>query len=271
MHPRVARVLSARNIDRAAFVAACAQAVAKAGDEAEVSPRMQLCAALVAEPGGALCDVGGSISLYLVVLKLMGMDITVVDTLPYLDVAHLQIGGFRDKTLRRLDLFDKLGIAIDRQDVFAASLPASRFDVTCAYETIEHFPQSPKPVLENMVKALKAGGRLCLSVPNVARIEMRLRVLGGRTPHESYADYFMNGNPYFGHYREMTVSEMGFVAKALGLEKLRLFTTDMTYESMKRKNPLQRAALAFNNATGFTDFILPTGMRKHVWLEARKP
>jgi hypothetical protein len=136
MHPRVARVLSARNIDRAAFVAACREAVAKAGDEAEVSPRMQLCAALVVEPGGSLCDVGGSISLYLVALKLMGMDITVVDTLPYLDVAHLQIGGFRDKTLRRLGLFDKLGITIDRQDIFSAALPAGRYDVTCAYETI---------------------------------------------------------------------------------------------------------------------------------------
>ena len=41
--------------------------------------------------------------------------------------------------------------------------------------------------------------------------------------------------------------------------------------SMKKKNLLQRAALAFNNRTGFTDMILPPTLRKHVWLEARKP
>ena len=118
------------------------------------------------------------------------MDITVVDTLPYLDVAHLQIGGFRDKTLRRLDLFDKLGIAIARQDVFSASLPASRYDVTARTKPSSTFHSRRNRCWKAMVKALKAGGRLCLSVPNVARIEMRLRVLGGRTPHESYADYF---------------------------------------------------------------------------------
>lgn len=270
MHPRVSRVLAERKIPRDLFERALADAVARAGDEAQVSPRMQLCAALVAEPGGRLCDVGGSVSLYLVVLKLIGMEVTVVDTLPYLDVAHLQIGGFRDKTLRRLDLFDRLGIVIDRRDVFTAELPAERYDAVCAYETIEHFAQSPKPVLTRMTAALGAGGRLCLSVPNVARLEMRLRVLGGRTPHESYAYYFEHGNPYFGHYREMTIGEMGHVAKALGLETLRLFTTDMSYESLKRKNVVQRAALAFNNRTGFSDMILPTTMRSRVWLEARK-
>lgn len=271
MHPRILRILSDHGISRDAFRKALAEAVRLAGDETQVSPRMQMCAALCAKPGGSLCDVGGSVSLYLVVLKSLGMDVTVVDTLPYLDVAHLQIGGFKDKTLRRLDLFEKIGIRIDRQDAFAMTLPTDSFDVACAFETIEHFSQSPKPVLEEMRKALKPGGRLCLSVPNIARLQARLRLLSGISPYERYSYYFDNGNPYFGHHREMTVAEMAYIPKALGLDVVRLFSSDIPYESMKRQNLLKKASLAFNNRTGLTDFLLPTGLHKHIWLEAQKP
>jgi SAM-dependent methyltransferase len=271
MHPRISGILAQRGMPRDRFEGALAQAVRLAGDEVEVSPRMQLCAALCAEPGARLVDVGGSVSLYLVVLQQLGMGITVVDTLPYLEVEHLQVGDFKDKTLRRIELFEKLGIAIDRRDAFSMTLPADAYDVACAFETIEHFPQSPKPVLEEMRRSLIPGGRLCLSVPNVARLQTRMRVLAGYSPYERYSYYFDNGNPFFGHHREMTVAEMAYIPKALGLETVRLFTSDIPYESMKRPNPLKKAVLEFYNRTGITDWLLPRGFHKHVWLEARKP
>src|SRR5262249_16877932 len=127
-----------------------------------------------------------------------------------------------------------------------------------------------KPVLEQMHTSLKSGGRLCLSVPNIARIQARLRLLFGTSPYERYSYYFDNGNPFYGHHREMTVSEVGYIPKALGMTTVRLFSSDIPYESMKRQNPLKKAVLAFNNRTGFTDFILPRGTHKHIWLEASK-
>jgi SAM-dependent methyltransferase len=271
MHPRVSRILAERGIARERFERALAEAVRLAGDEAEVSARMQLCAALCAEPGGRLVDVGGSVSFYLVVLRQLGMEITVVDTLPYLEVEHLQIGGFKDKTLRRIALFEKLGIAIDRRDAFSMTLPSESYDVACAFETIEHFPQSPKPVLAQMRDALVPGGRMCISVPNIARLQARMRLLLGTSPHERYAYYFHNGNPFYGHHREMTVQEVGYIPGALEMETVRLFSSDIPYESMKAQNALKKAALAFSNATGITDWVLPRGFHKHVWLEARKP
>jgi SAM-dependent methyltransferase len=270
MHPRVSRILAERKVSRAHFEKALAEAVRLAGDEAAVSPRMQLCAALCAEPGARLIDVGGSISLYLVVLQALGMRITVVDTLPYLDVDHLQVGDFKDKTLRRIALFERLGIAIDRRDIFEMELEPQSCEVTCAFETIEHFAQSPKPVLTQMRDALAPGGRMCLSVPNIARLQTRMRLLLGGSPHERYSYYFHHGNPFYGHHREMTVKEVAYIPEALGMETVRLFSSDIPYESMKTPNTLKKATLAFSNATGLTDWVLPRGMHKHIWLEAQK-
>ena len=271
LHPRVSRILAERGVSRERFAQALAEAARLAGDEAAVSTRMQLCAALCVQPGGRLLDVGGSVSLYLVVLHLLEMQVHIVDTLPYLEEEHLQKGGFKDKVLRRLALFDRLGIVVDRQDVFQMELPAQSWDVACAFETIEHFSQSPKPVLTRMRDALVPGGRLCLSVPNVARLQARLRLLLGTSPYDRYSEYFEHGNPFHGHHREMTVEEVRYIPRALGMETVRLFSSDIPYESMKAQNALKRAFLAFSNNTGFSDFLLPTGTHKHIWLEARRP
>jgi 2-polyprenyl-3-methyl-5-hydroxy-6-metoxy-1,4-benzoquinol methylase len=270
MHPRISQILSRRGIARDRFEKALAQAVQLAGDEPWVSPRMQLCAAMTAKPGGSLCDAGGSTSMYLVVLACLDMEVTVIDPLPYLDVDHLRIGELREKTLRRLELFEKLGIHIDRRDVFTVELAPDSYDVCCAFETIEHFSQSPKPVLAQLTKALVPGGRLCLSVPNIARLQARMKLLLGKSPYERYQYYFDHGNPYHGHHREMTVQEVAYIPKALDLEVVRLFTSDIPYESAKKKNTLQKALLAFSNRTGLSDLILPTGTHKHIWLEAMK-
>jgi SAM-dependent methyltransferase len=185
-------------------------------------------------------------------------------------VDHLQVGDFKDKTLRRIALFERLGIAIDRRDIFGMTLPPESCEVACAFETIEHFPQSPKPVLTQMRDALVPGGRMCLSVPNVARLQTRLQLLAGGSPYERYSYYFHSGNPFYGHHREMTVKEVGYIPEALEMETVRVFSSDIPYESMKKQSALKKATLAFYNATGFTDWVLPRGMHKHIWLEARK-
>ncbi|MCE4226101.1 class I SAM-dependent methyltransferase [Methylobacterium sp. C25] len=271
MHPTVERILNKRGMARAAFESACAEACRMLGDQQDISARMQVSAALASAPGGRLCDVGGSISAYLVVCHVLGTEVTVVDTLPYAEPREKErIQEIAEEVRRRLELFDRIGIRIDRSDAYEMSLPADHFDAAVAFETMEHFPHSPKPVLDKMAKSLKPGGRLCLSVPNLARIEMRFRVLAGRTAHENFAEFFREGYPHLGHHREYTLSEFEAIPAMLGLETVQVFSVNATYESRKRKNASQRFMIDLEERYGLGDRVLPPTWRKHVWLEARK-
>jgi SAM-dependent methyltransferase len=267
MHPTVERILRRRNIPVADFSAAVTEALRLLGDQSAISARMQIAAALSAHPGGRLCDVGGSTSAYLVVAHVLGTAVTVVDTLPYADDAT---PGFPDEVRRRLELFDKLGITIQRSDIFVTPLSSATFDVAVAFETIEHFDHSPKPVLSAMVDALVPGGRLCLSTPNIARIDMRMRLLRGKTVHEHFPTFFNDGNPFLGHHREYTLSEFQALPGMLGLEPVEVFAVNAAYESRKTKNAWQRFMIGLEERHGLGDRLLPPSWRKHVWLDAHK-
>ncbi|WP_162560469.1 class I SAM-dependent methyltransferase [Methylobacterium durans] len=240
------------------------------GDQPSISARMQLAAALATVPGGKLCDVGGSTSAYLLVAHVLGTHVTIVDTMPYVDGGPGAVPGFEAEVRRRLTLFEKLGLAVRRTDVFETGLPADHFDVAVAFETIEHFAHSPKPVLEAMVKSLHPGGRLCLSTPNIARIEMRLRLLAGRTVHERLVPFFHDGNPFLGHHREYTLNEFEALPDLLGLKAVAVFAANVTYESRKRKTAAQHFLINLEERYGLGDLLLPPTWRKHVWLEAMK-
>lgn len=231
---------------------------------------MQIAASLAAAPGGRLCDVGGSTSAYLVVAHVLGTQVTVVDTLPYVDQDEAAAPGFSAEVRRRMDLFDRIGIRIERADIYATGLPEAAYDAAVAFETIEHFPHSPKPVLTAMAASLKPGGRLCLSTPNIARIEMRLRLLAGRTVHERFEPFFHDGTPYLGHHREYTLSEFRALPRLLGLEPVEVFAANVAYESRKRKTAAQRLLISLEERHGLGDRLLPPTWRKHVWLEARR-
>ena len=262
MHPRLKKVLRRRQIDVREFNLACKKALEIVGQE-RVSERMRIAAALAVSPGKRLCDVGGGVSLYPLIAHVLGTDVTIADLLPEYET--------NPEIKRKVDVLQSAGIRFLRGDIADRTVEPGNFDTVTAYETIEHFPHSPKPVLKKLVSALSPGGRLCLSVPNVARIEMRLRVLKGRTPHEGIDGFFHNGSPFLGHHREYTKREIAFIAKALDLEILEMFGLNITYESVKKKSLVQRALIACEENWAIGDYIMPDTLRHHIWMEARKP
>ena len=261
MHPRLKKILRRRHIDAREFDLACKKALGIVGQE-KISERMRIAAALAVSPGKRLCDVGGGVSLYPLVAQILGADVTVIDLLPdYETNAVLK---------KKVDTLAQAGIRFIRGDIADPNVAPGNIDTVTAYETIEHFPHSPKPALTKLVSALVPGGRLCLSVPNIARFEMRLRALKGRTPHEGIDGFFHNGSPFLGHHREYTRGEVAFLANALGLEILQIFGMNITYESVKKKSVVQRALISLEENWAIGDHIMPDTLRHHIWLEARK-
>lgn len=261
MHPRLVRVLRERGIAASDFDAACRRACDAAGVPGPISTRMKVSAAMMAVPGGRVCDVGGGPALYPIVALFLGSDVTIVDDLR----------GWDDAVRRRIEAFAELGARYVEADIEALPLAPETYDAVVAYETIEHLPNSPRPALEKMAGALKPGGRLCLSVPNIARIDQRLRLLRGRSPHESVKHFFREGTPFFGHHREYTLGELAWMAGELGLDEIRTFGLNVTYESLKTKTPAQKLLLRLDEEFGLGDRVLPHTLRHHAWLQARKP
>ena len=254
LHRWTKRILAGKNLSPAEFEKAVATACT-AMDAPAPPQRMLICAALCYEPGGSMLDLGGGTSLYSPILRALGMDVTVVDL--FVDDA---VG------LARLS---EQGIATIRSDLYAADLPEAAYDVVGMFETIEHLPHSPKPILEKVVTALKPGGRFVLSVPNMARIENRMRMLMGRNPMGKYRVFFHDGNPFLGHHREMTMDEVRFAAAAVGLANARVVTTDHRYKQIGRPG-LSRWFADQNDLHGISDALSPPGWRRQIWLTAER-
>jgi SAM-dependent methyltransferase len=89
------------------------------------------------------------------------------------------------------------------------------FDLVVALELFEHLPE-PEPVLRRMRQALRPGGRILLSVPNVGHYSVVADLAAGRW------DYLPIGLLCYTHYRFFTRRTLEDWLERLGFERHRL-------------------------------------------------
>ena len=271
MNKKILQIIEDKNLAIADFQQAVSETKNILGDiPAELGERILLTAAMSYEKDKKLCDVGGHVGAYLLILKRLGMDVTVIDFFPELEEDSYLHNIQSDHTSKKIKRFKEQGIHIINADVYDMNLEDESVDVMTSFECFEHFAHSPKPVMEQMVNALRKGGRLTISVPNIARIENRLRLLFGETALEKYAHFYHHGNPFIGHHREMTAKEVRWLIEENGLEITDFFTTDITVQSMKKRKAAKKWISKMNYEYGITDKIIPQNMRKHIWTSAIK-
>jgi SAM-dependent methyltransferase len=70
-------------------------------------------------------------------------------------------------------------------------------------EVMEHFPLSPDFFVAQLIRLLRPGGQLILSVPNFATWEHRMGLLRGRNPQDPMDARFV----YYAHHREPVMAE----------------------------------------------------------------
>lgn len=264
--------LNKNGVSEEVFLGAVAKACDLVEDEKDPGERILLTAAVVAQPGLTHCDYGGGVGLYNIILALLGMEITVVDSFHQVDDPNPVLRKMYED---RLELFKELGIKWKSADILSDFTDGqTKYQSASCFETIEHLPHSPKPFLDQVMDELETGGRFALSVPNVARIEQRFRVFFGRTPHEKYPNFYETGTPFWGHHREMTEAEILWLSKRLNLAESTVFGTDITYKPLpgigkKKRSGAKKFMSNLNYDVGITDFIVPRRMRKHLWLVGR--
>lgn len=227
----------------------------------ENSERSRLIASVAYGKDEHILDVGSYVSIYPVVLRILGMEVTILDSFPqrrYLDKAEKI-----DYVIE--NIYAPLGIHIIYSDAYSAKLSENSYDRVSAFEVFEHLVDSPKPILEKIYKSLRPEGKFIMSIPNIARLGSRLKVLLGKSPLPDYSYYFEQGNPFTGHRREMTTQEVKLMLVKSGFELEDIFTTNIFV-------PLPLDSLSMKWYHLLLDNIwLPTNLRRAIWAIARKP
>jgi SAM-dependent methyltransferase len=130
-----------------------------------------------------------------------------------------------DRTDHLKDRFERAGVTLRSCDLDGGKIPLDdgAFDFVLCAETLEHVFAPPTQVLREIARLLRPGGRMLLSVPNLATLRNRLRLLLGRSPlpnpDRQMATDLVHGH---GHVREYTRKELVAVCRAAGFEILRV-------------------------------------------------
>jgi SAM-dependent methyltransferase len=178
-----------------------------------------------------VCDLGAGAGIVPSVLAECGYSVNAFDNWnEYAAEFDNQMGATAD-FLRR---FDQFGVYHENCDLLSAKvpLPDASQDLVSAYSVLEHFPK-PHLLMNEIYRLLKPGGLAVILVPNAANLQSRLRHALGRSPHpHSWREFYSSS--FFGHYRELTTSEVEAIFKEWRFDVLELLTS----ESSRTNTPL---------------------------------
>lgn len=201
---------------------------------------------------GSVLDLGAGNGVVSVGFQAAGAQVTVADNWqPYaqeytdLDKPSMHHMGDRDYILER---FRKHNIRTIETNLLEGNLPLEdeTFDMVMILAVIEHFPGSPKKILEEAKRVLKPGGILAIEVPNIAALRNRLKLLIGKSVHFSIEDWYRS-DPFYGHFREMTRAELQKYVEFLGMETLWIRTSNSSFLNTKYADGHYERKYRFNS------------------------
>jgi len=181
-----------------------------------------------------ICDLGGGVGLFSAGCAALGLKRTVL------------VDDFQDPVNHRigdsiLDVHRSCGVEVISCDVVTDGINdiAGAFDVVSTFDSMEHWHHSPKRLFHAVMAKLKPGGSFILGVPNCVNLRKRIAVPLGRGKWSGMQDWY-ESEVFRGHVREPDVSDLRYIARDLGLVKIKIYGRNwMGYLSGK---PLVRLA-----------------------------
>lgn len=168
-----------------------------------------------------ILDVGCSIGLVCLAFKKLGAQpfgldkyiFDEADPLFYLaDLANLKA------------LWEREHLDIKPADFFTADCLG--FDVVMSDAMLEHL-RDPQLFLKRMFHAVRPGGYVFISTPNLTTMLQRIRFIFGRSPLWDLKDFYDLGDSFTGHWREYTLKELRFMCEWSGLEVISAWNKNM--------------------------------------------
>ena len=155
-----------------------------------------------------LCDIGGFFGVFPLTLARMGHRVAMTETLEYYSQSFTPL----------FDYLERNGVQIIDYDPFGnPQQTRQQFDVVTAMAIIEHYPHSLRGFMDNILRMLKADGRIYIEVPNIAYWPKRKALIFGKTPLVPISDIYHSSVPFIGHHHEFTHDELRNLTALSGL------------------------------------------------------
>jgi 2-polyprenyl-3-methyl-5-hydroxy-6-metoxy-1,4-benzoquinol methylase len=214
-------------------------------------------------PGATILDFGSGPCDKTGVLQVLGYRCSAYDDLQ--DEWH-KVEGIREQILGFA-----AGLGIDFRMATGGALPfeSESFDMVMAHHVLEHFHNSPRELLNELVRLIKPGGYLFITVPNAVNIRKRLFVIMGKTNMMNFDYYYWCPGPWRGHVREYTRGDLASLAAHLGIEMVELRGVDHMLSRLPGPlRPVYRGAtMAF---PGFKDTWSLVARKPQGWVPANE-
>ncbi len=184
---------------------------------------------------GRVLEIGSYLGVVSTALARRGYEVTAVDIPEFMQNKRL-LKRYAQEGVRPLHCnlqYD--GIPVDDQS----------FDLVIMCETLEHLNFNPLPVLTEINRVLNTNGILYLSLPNLASLVNRVKLLRGQSIHNPITDFVAQlateANMIVGiHWREYAGSEIDELLQLCGFNIQRHY-----YFTHTRSHPLARLVYRF--------------------------
>jgi SAM-dependent methyltransferase len=167
------------------------------------------------QPGAKVLDFGAGPMDKTGGLQLLGYRCSAVDDLN--DFWHLE----SDNRSRIMEFARKIGI--DFHLGALPEFPSESFDVVMICDVLEHFYDSPRALLGELLRLIKPEGYLFVLVPHAANIRKRIDLLRGKSNLPDFRIYYW-ADPFRGHVREYVKDDLIQLNDFLGLQMVELKT-----------------------------------------------
>ena len=166
--------------------------------------------------GGHVADIGGGVGLFTPGAQALGFKATLVDD--FRDAVNVEHGD------AALEVHRSGGVQVIRRDVVIEGMhfPPGSLDAVTSFDSIEHWHNSPRKLLHQLVDALRPGGLFILGAPNCVNMRKRITVPWGRGSWSGFDEWYEQA-VFRGHMREPDVRDMRRIGHDLGLANIKVF------------------------------------------------
>lgn len=157
----------------------------------------------------SLVDLGAGFSWFSPMVKIFGMDVTIVDDFGGGGGIDPREREATSATLERLE--QDIGLKVLRQNFVTHPLlpmPSESVDVVTCFHSLEHWHHSPKKLFGEIHRILKKGGVAVFATPNAVNLRKRVWVLFGKSNLPNLEDWYHQEPEWRGHVREPILADL---------------------------------------------------------------
>lgn len=215
------------------------------------------------EPGSTILDFGCGPCDVTAVLQILGFRCSACDDLK--DEWHGRSGN--QEKIR--SFADKCGIDFRQTNGGERGFEKNTYDMVMLLDVLEHLPDSPRNLLNDLLESVKPEGLLFVTVPNAVNVRKRAAVVLGRTNLPRFESYYWYPGRWRGHIREYVRHDLILLSTYLNLEILQISDCNLMLERIPNRLLRSAYVLMMNIFSGLKDSWILVAKKRPNWMSKK--